>query len=196
MPPCDVDLTRPGLYLAVVGVVLVVNLLPAFGPPTWLVLVLFRLHAHLWVPALVVLGALAAVTGRVVLALATARLRSHVGEDTRERLEAARNVLQGNRKRVGAGLLLFLLSPVPSAQLFEAAGLVGAPLRPLAGVFLLGRLASYSVYAGGIGAVESTDVGKVLTKNLTSPIGVGLQVLLLLAVYALTKVDWRRFAGR
>lgn len=196
MPRWDVDLTRPGLYLLVVVVVFVVNLLPAFGPPTWLVLVLFRLHAHLFVPALVVLGALSAVGGRVLLALATARLRDHVGRETRERLEAARDVLNGSRKRAGAGLLLFLLSPVPSAQLFEAAGLVGAPLRPLAGVFLVGRLASYSFYAGGIGAVEHTDIGKVLTKNLTSPLGVGLQVLLLVGLYALTRVDWRRFARR
>lgn len=190
------DLTRPGLYLLVAVVVFGINLLPAFGPPTWLVLVLFRLHQDLAIPALVLVGATSAASGRLVLALATRRLRDHVGRGTRDRLEAAQQVLQGNKRRAGAGLVLFLLSPVPSAQLFEAAGLVGAPLRPLVAAFFCGRLVSYSVYAGGARAAEHTDLARVLTANLTSPVGVSLQVLLLVGLYALTRVDWRRFVRR
>ena len=34
-------------YLALAGVVFGVNLLPAFGPPTWAVLVFFRLNSQL-----------------------------------------------------------------------------------------------------------------------------------------------------
>jgi hypothetical protein len=33
-------------YLALAGVVFGVNLLPAFGPPTWSLLVFFRLQSH------------------------------------------------------------------------------------------------------------------------------------------------------
>ena len=33
-------------FLAIAAVVFGVNLLPAFGPPTWAVLVFFRLHDH------------------------------------------------------------------------------------------------------------------------------------------------------
>ncbi len=51
--------------LLVVGVIFAINLLPALGPPTWSVLVLFRLHEHVSAPLLVALGALAAGTGRL-----------------------------------------------------------------------------------------------------------------------------------
>ena len=43
--------------LAVAGVVLGINLLPAFGPPTWVALVFFRLHEHVALVPLVVVGA-------------------------------------------------------------------------------------------------------------------------------------------
>ncbi len=41
------------LYLIVAAVVLGVNLLPAFGPPTWAILVFYRLNMHLPVVGLV-----------------------------------------------------------------------------------------------------------------------------------------------
>ncbi len=40
-------MSHPTSYLLVAGVVLGVNLLPAFGPPTWAVLVFFHLNMHL-----------------------------------------------------------------------------------------------------------------------------------------------------
>lgn len=187
------DLERLLLYVLLVGVVFVVNLLPAFGPPTWLVLVLFRLHQHLSVVGLVLLGAMAAASGRLLLALATRRLRKHVSEKTRDNLEGARQVVQGKKGRAGAGLALFALSPVPSAQLFEAAGLVGVPLVPLTLAFFSGRLVSYSAYTVGAKAAEDTSVGELMTKSLTSPWGIAIEVALLGGVYALTRVDWKRF---
>ena len=56
-------------YLAAFAVVLGINLLPAFGPPTWSVLILFRLRSDLHPVVLVVMGAAAAATGRSLLAL-------------------------------------------------------------------------------------------------------------------------------
>jgi hypothetical protein len=179
--------------LLVVAVVFGVNLLPALGPPTWAVLVWFRLQHGLAVPALVVLGALAAASGRYLLGSGAALLRDRVSQRQRDNLSAARHVLQGSPGKTRAALGLFLLSPVPSAQLFEAAGLIGARLVPLTVAFAAGRLVTYSVYVGGASAAEHTDFGRLVKENLTSPAGVGVQVLLLAGVYALTRVDWRRF---
>jgi hypothetical protein len=54
--------------LIVVGIVFGINLLPAFGPPTWAVLVYFRFrHGDIPVPVLIICGALAAAAGRVLL---------------------------------------------------------------------------------------------------------------------------------
>jgi hypothetical protein len=188
------------VYFALVGVVFGVNLLPAFGPPTWALLVFFRLNEHLAVVPLVLLGALAAACGRLLLALAFSRLRGRISDRQKTNLSAAGDVLTKDRKRSVVGLGLFALSPVPSAQLFEAAGLIGVSLLPLTGAFFAGRLVSYSLYVGGASAAAGTSVGRLVTSSFTSPWGVALQVLLLAAVVGLTRVDWvgihKRMAAR
>ncbi|MFM8762678.1 MAG: hypothetical protein ACKOFC_05370, partial [Solirubrobacterales bacterium] len=50
------------------GTVFVVNLMPAFGPPTWTVLVFFRIKYDVPAVPLVLGGAAAAACGRFVLA--------------------------------------------------------------------------------------------------------------------------------
>ncbi len=58
------------------GVVFAVNLLPAFGPPTWALLVFFTLDFDLPAVPLVLGGAVMAALGRFVLANGARRLRS------------------------------------------------------------------------------------------------------------------------
>lgn len=62
-------------YAIALGVVFAVNLLPAFGPPTWAVLVFFSIDFDLPVAGLVLGGALAAASGRFLLANGARRLR-------------------------------------------------------------------------------------------------------------------------
>jgi uncharacterized membrane protein YdjX (TVP38/TMEM64 family) len=172
-----------------------VNLLPAFAPPTWAVLVFARLHTDLPLAALVVTGALAAASGRLVLALTVRALRDRLSPERVANLEAARALLVAGRGRSAAGLGLFLLSPVPSAQLFVAAGLVRAPLRPLVAAFLAGRLVSYSIYVGAASAAEDT-IGSVIDRAFGSPLGIALQVAMLALLVGLYRVDWARLISR
>jgi hypothetical protein len=118
-------------YLALAGVVFAVNLLPAFGPPTWAVLVFFRLDFSLAPIPLVLIGALAAACGRLVLAYASGAFRGRLSEQRIESLQAARDAIGGSRGRAAAGLALFAISPSPPAQLFIAAGLLDEPIPPL-----------------------------------------------------------------
>ena len=91
-------------YLVLAGVVFGVNLLPAVGPPTWAVLVFFRLQSSLAAVPLVLIGALAAASGRLVLAYGSRRFRSRLSEQRIENLEAVRDAVGGSRKRAAAGL--------------------------------------------------------------------------------------------
>jgi membrane protein YqaA with SNARE-associated domain len=177
-------------YLGAFAVVLGVNLLPAFGPPTWSVLVLFRLRSDLDPVALVVLGATAAATGRLLLGTACHLLRKRLSPRRRANMSAARTLLTANRGRSIVGLLLFALSPIPSAQLFEAAGLMGISLPPLVGIFFLGRLVSYTIYIAGASTVKNTGVGQLIAGSLTSPWGVAVQVTFLAGLVALARIDW------
>ena len=55
-------------YIVVAAVVLGINLLPAFAPPTWSLLLVFSLHGRYNLVLLVAIGALAAASGRYALA--------------------------------------------------------------------------------------------------------------------------------
>jgi membrane protein YqaA with SNARE-associated domain len=178
-------------YLLVAAVVFGVNLLPAFGPPTWAVLVLFRLNSHIPAIPLVLVGAVSAAAGRLLLATLSRHFRSLLSDKRRANLEAARELFAGNRAKGLAALALFALSPIPSAQLFIAAGLLDIALIPLTAAFFAGRLVSYSIYVSAA-SLADRHFGDLLRNSLTSPLGVALQVLMLAALVGLVRVDWTR----
>ena len=129
-------------YLILFAVVLAVNLMPAFGPPTWTIIVLYGLNTDLPVAGTVAIGALAAALGRFLLACSFRLLGDRIPQRMRQNLTAAREALE-SRKRAGViALGIFALSPVPSAQLFEAAGLAKVKLLAFTGAFFAGRLVS------------------------------------------------------
>ncbi|HEY4928746.1 MAG TPA: hypothetical protein VIH95_06305 [Acidimicrobiales bacterium] len=179
-------------YLAVVAIVFGINLLPAFGPPTWAVLVFTRLHWHLNPVALVVLGALAAMAGRYLLARFARHFKDRFPVRLRANLEDARTLIE--RKRIGAFALfgVFVVSPLPSAQLFLAAGLLDLPLGLLSWAFFFGRLVSYSIYVG-LATLAEKRFGNVISQVFGSPWSIALQVVLLTVVCLLPFVQWRRY---
>lgn len=175
--------TLAQLTLAI-GVVFAVNLLPAFGPPTWAVLVFFSLNFDLPPVPLVLGGAMAAAGGRFLLAVITRRLRPRLSARRLEHLDRAQEAMSANRLRVVAGLGLFALSPLPSGQLFVAAGLMTVPLLPLTLAFFAGRLISYSIYVAAA-TVAERNFGSVLLDAVSSPVGVTVQIAMLLGLAAL-----------
>jgi membrane protein YqaA with SNARE-associated domain len=167
--------------LLAVGVVFAVNLLPAFGPPTWSVLVFFSLNFDLPAVPLVLLGAAAAASGRFLLASGARRLRPRFSPERLAHIDRIEAVARANERRSVAGLGLFALSPVPSGQLFAGAGLMTVPLLPLTAAFFGGRLVSYSIYVGAASVAEQS-LGSILIDALTSPWGLALQIAMLIAL--------------
>lgn len=182
-------------YLIAAGLIFAVNLLPAFGPPTWALLVFFRLNSDLDPVPLVIFGALAAASGRFVLATLCRRLRPRLSSKRLASLNAAQGALTGSRTKTIAALGLFALSPIPSAQLFVGAGLLTVPLLPLTAAFFAGRLVSYSIYVGAA-SLAKASLGKIFIDSLTSPLGIALQIGMLVALLLLVRVDWVKFLAR
>lgn len=174
-------MSDPAQLLVALAVVFAINLLPAFGPPTWAVLVFFRLDLDLPGVPLVVGGALAAASGRFVLASVARKLRPRLAPARLDRLDRVEAALSADRRRTAAGLGLFALSPVPSGQLFVGAGLMTVPLLPLTAAFFAGRLVSYSIYVAAAGLAERS-LGDVAVNALTSPVGMALQLAMLIAL--------------
>jgi len=182
-------------WLVVAGSIFAINLLPAFGPPTWAVLVFFRLNSDLPAVPLVLLGAVAAASGRFVLATVTRHFRGRFSAERRANLQAAEEVLLGSRTKAAAGLGLFAISPIPSAQLFVAAGLLTVPLLPLTAAFFAGRLVSYSLYVAGASAAKDS-LGQVLGDVIGSPLGIALQLVMLAGLVLLFRIDWAAILAR
>ena len=184
-----------GDYAIAFGLVFAINLLPAFGPPTWAVLVFLVFNLDLEPVILVPCGAVAAASGRFLLASGARRARGLLDPKRIEGLDAARDYLLRSRARAGTGLALFALSPVPSAQLFIAAGLLCVPLVPLTLAFFSGRLVSYSIYVGAASAAGK-GLGEIVGDSLTTPWGIALQIAMLAGLVALVRVDWVSILAR
>jgi hypothetical protein len=179
------------VYLLAGLVIFLANLIPALAPPTWSILVFFVLTRHPASVALIVIGVIAAVTGRAFLALAFRRFRHWLPKGYVANMAAAGEAVTGTRGRSFAVLLLFLVSPLSSAQLFEAAGLMAkVKLRPLLIAFGVGRCVSYSVYVTGAHALQATSLGALFEKYLTSPQAIALEAALVIGLVALGNIKW------
>lgn len=179
------------IYL--VALVFVFNLAPAFAPPTWSVLVLFSLNTDLPPALIVIAGAISAGTGRYSLARATGLLRNRIKGKSLKNLESAQMIFEEKSSRKILVLLLFIISPLPSAQLFEAAGLIGAQLLPLTLAFFSGRLVTYSFYVAGASELKAHGIGELITKEFTSIWAIVLQILMITGVVMLTRINWSKF---
>jgi hypothetical protein len=174
------------------AVVFGVNLLPAFGPPTWAVLVFLSFSLELRPLWLVPLGAAMAASGRLALAAVSRRFRTRLSPGRREQLDALQAALTRRRGRALAGIGFFLLSPLPSSQLFIGAGLLDVPLAPVTLAFFAGRLVTYSLYLNGAALVRRS-LGDVALDQLHSPWAIALQVVTLTLLGLMLKVDWRKW---
>jgi uncharacterized membrane protein YdjX (TVP38/TMEM64 family) len=179
------------LFLIVFGV----NLLPAFGPPTWTILVVYRLNTDIPTWLLVLIGAGAAACGRLVLAHSFRFFGRHLPEKSRANLATARQALERNRRNTIVALGLFALSPIPSAQLFEAAGLAGMRLFGFTAAFFAGRLISYTIYAYTAGRLRETSWGEALQGGFSNPWLIGLQLGLIACLVIMTRINWAKLLG-
>ena len=169
----EVPMTK---YLLLALIVFAINLLPAFGPPTWTIIVYAHLRWSLNPVVLVFISAAMATSGRYLLASGARYFRERVPRRYREGLTLIERRLSSNRKGVIALGALFILSPLPSAQLFVAAGLLKMPLIRISGLFFIGRLVTYSLYLSGSVTVN-TALGGLLTRVWGNPWAIVLQLI-------------------
>jgi membrane protein YqaA with SNARE-associated domain len=174
--------------LVISGVVLAINLLPAFAPPTWAVLVYFQITYRLPIAPVALVGAFSATVGRYGLAIASRSLGTRLPRRRRENLEALGTTLSSNRGML-ASLVLFALSPLPSNTLFEAAGLARVRLAPLLAAFCAGRVVSYTVYMAAASKVEG-GIRDIISGGITSTRSIVLGLLGVVGLVALVLIDW------
>ena len=181
-------------------VVFLLNVIPAFAPPTWMVFSFlgFHLPTHMgWSFALV--GAAAAAMGRSLLGkLSRIVVRNHwLSQTARENINSLKLELE-KRPNLTFGLFLFYaFTPLPSNYVFIAYGLTAMPIVRLVVPFFIGRFVSYYLWAMSAAAV-SRKLELEDTDALTyfSVYFVLTQLALLALVYVFTRVDWNLLLHR
>lgn len=179
-------------YLLVATVIFVLNALPAFAPPTWSILVFFAIRYELEPALLIPIGVIAASGGRWILAIYFRKLRDQLPKGWVANMENAGTHFRKSTPHATALFVLFFLSPISSAQLFEAAGVIkNQPLRPLIGAFAAGRVLTYSIYVTGAHAISSSNLGDLIREKMTSPSAIAIQILMVLGLVLLGNIKWK-----
>ena len=182
------------IWPIIFAIVFVVNIIPIFAPPTWLVLSFIAVYYNINnILFLALVGALAATLGRLLLASLSDRIirNRFLSESSKKNIDDIRRHLETKKALTFSIFLFYAFSPFPSSQLFIAYGLTEMPLPQIALPFFLGRLASYTVLS-----FTSFEVSKKLAyHSLRSGSFFGgyfifSQILTIITIYFFVKVDW------
>lgn len=175
-------------------VVLVLNVIPAFAPPTWMVFSYlgFRYPDHsTWLLALV--GASAATLGRFLLAKMSRVIvrKRWLSESARVNIDVIKAELEKRPKLTFGAFLFYAFTPLPSNYLYIAFGLTTYPLIRIVVPFLLGRFVSYSIWARGAAVTSKwLDIEDGDALGYFSVYFLVTQCLLLALVYAFMQLNW------
>lgn len=180
-------------YLWAFAIIFAENLMPAFGPPTWLVLVYLTLGFGLEPIPLIVMAVIAASIAHFLMAHAFRKFRFKLPHWYRQNLEHLGNKIVGRSSTSWGLFILFLWSPLSSSQLFVAAGLIPQiRITPLVVAFACGRIFTYTSYVLGAKAFAGTDLGKSFISEMTSPFMILSQIVLIVGVVALGFIRWKK----
>ena len=189
------------IVVALFIVIFMLNVLPAFAPPTWTTMSFIGLA----VPVnnfilLSIVAAIAATFGRIVLSNCSRALvrRRLLSEQARRNVDAIRTGIERQPVLTFGTLLGYSLSPLPSNYLFIAYGLTSLPIAFLSLPFFVGRLASYAFWMRTASTVgDWLDVDWFESAPYFVAYYLSSQLLLVPVIYAFTRIDWRAlFADR
>jgi membrane protein YqaA with SNARE-associated domain len=183
-------------YLILFAIVFAIHLAPAFTPPTWPVIMLYSLNSHLPMAWLVITAAIAAALGRHVLALLSSVFEHWFPKKMQRNLDAARELIERRPANRFLALGLFVFAPIPSAQLFEAAGLLRVRLWPCTAAFFIGRCGYYTLYSFTARQLRESNLMDSFRETLTSPIGIAVQLAVIGLLILLVRTDWSRLLRR
>jgi hypothetical protein len=174
-------------------VVFAMNVVPAFMPPTWTVVAFFLIVYHLPLWPLCIGCALAATAGRCVLTLINKRWGRKLLSAQQQQNVGALGSWLNQKSGWGQTLaaLLYSSGPIPSNQMFIAAGLSNVRIQPIATGFFAGRLVSYPFFAATAKGVNE-HFGNLFFKEWKDPKFIALELLSIAGVVVFAHIDWPR----
>ncbi len=177
-------------YLSLAILIFLINILPAFMPPTWIVLAIAKINDPSLDPiTLTFVGALSSTSGRFVLSYYSGFFRRFFTKNLKEHADQLKTMMERKNIELFFGTLIYSLSPFPSNMIFIADGLTKINSKPIFAGFFLGRLISYFVLVS-----ISHNIFHVLmdyTQNRELIINI-LDILGIVAAFSMLLVDWKK----
>ena len=171
----------------------VLNVVPYFMPPTWVVVAFFLVAFQLPLWPLAIGSALASTGGRCGLYYLSAKWgRRLLSEKHRNNVGGLGEWLNQRPGWKGVlDVLIYSLGPIPSNALFIAAGLSGAKLWPVAVGFLPGRVVSYAALSLTV-KTANDHFGGILTRQWHDPKWLVFELLSIGGIVLFSRIDWPR----
>ena len=133
-------------YPFVFFIIFVISVIPILTPPTWIVIVsAYSLNDQLNPILLSMIGASAAIAGRLILLQLSTVGRKAINDHRKNSLDRFKKYLEKKRYGYLIGTLLFALLPLPSNMLFISYGLMKAKSIGIVVGFWLGRFLAYVI---------------------------------------------------
>jgi membrane protein YqaA with SNARE-associated domain len=133
-------------YPFVFFIIFVISVIPILTPPTWIVIVsAYSLNDQLNPLLLSMIGASAAIAGRLILLQLSTVGRKAINDQRKNSLDKFRKYLEKTRYGYLIGTLLFAILPLPSNMLFISYGLMKAKSIGIVVGFWLGRFVAYII---------------------------------------------------
>lgn len=180
--------TEGYVFLAIL--IFTINVVPAFMPPTWVVLSFLYVAYHLALIPTVLLGVVAATLGRFALALIARRwFKQILPKKWLHNYEDLGLFLEKNQQLTVPIVIGYAFSPISSNSLFIVSGLSNMKLNIVLFSFFIGRLATYSFWVTAARHFEK-QLDSIFLENLLNPKTILSAVVSLAIVVAVGKVKW------
>lgn len=179
-------------YFVLAAVIFVMNIIPAFMPPTWIILAIFYIQFNLGLVPTVIIGASSAALGRVCLALLSRHyLEPYLPKIIKENFLALGEYFKKHTRLTAPIVFAYAFLPIPSNQVFIIAGLSNLNLSLIALSFLFGRLISYTFWIS-VSNAAVTRLDNVFSEYLFQGKGIAAEILSFSIVIIVGLIPWKK----
>lgn len=181
------------IYLIASIIIIIINVVPAFMPPTWTIVSFFyiKYEASLWL--LTLIAAMSSSFGRYLLAKTSEiSVPAIFSKETTKNMKFIGSKIKKGKLHSFLVALIWAISPVGSNPLFIAVGFAGTGLYPVLLGFFIGRLLSYFSLAYTV-AVVVNNFQNMFTSELFSLKNILLNLVGFSIIFLYLGLDWQSF---
>jgi hypothetical protein len=173
----------------------VINMMPAFMPSSWMVMAFFYIQFDLPLLPLTLGGAFVSGLGRIVLAKSNTIFKRRFMRGQEEDLDELGTYLNERGRQVSVFVFLYSLTPLPTNNLWVAAGLAEVNLVYVLAGFWTARAVADTFFVWTTDRVFNS-LEDVFTGAWGSWPAIALQLLSVTSILLLYKVPWAQWLRR